>query len=120
MDYSAGFVPYLVKAMHAARGTIGTDVMIGDRSRYLETLEILSLIAMVMKMIQDLHPTVATDAVMAQRLNISLDTGPAGARDWLGWVYLQIQPELLARYGATEADSVAVLQAKIDAYNLGA
>lgn len=119
MDFSAQIVPYLVKAMHGARDTIGTDIMIGDRSRYLEILEILALIAVVMKGIQDLHPDAATDAEWARRLNLALDTGPAGARDWPGWVYLQIQPEDLARYGATEADSVPVLQAKIDAFNLG-
>lgn len=118
MDWSSGFVPYLVKAMHSARNDIGTDVMGSDHAQYLELLEILALIAMVMKAVQDLHPTVALDSVWAQRLAISIDTGPGGDRSgWPGWVVLQVPPEQLAQYGATEADSVAQLQAKIDAYN---
>lgn len=120
MNWSAEFVPYLVKAMHAARDDIGTDIMAGDHSQYLQFLEILSLIAMVMKAVQDLHPTVATDAVWSQRLGVSIDTGPNGDRSgWPGWVMLQVPPERLARYGGTLTDSVPVLQAKIDAYNLG-
>jgi hypothetical protein len=117
MDYSAGFVTYLVKAMHNARTDIGTDIMAGDHSQYLQFLELLAIDAMLMKAIQDLHPDAATDAAWAQRLNISLDTGPNGARNWPGWVVLQVPPERLAKYGATEADSVPVLQAKIDAWN---
>jgi hypothetical protein len=118
VQFSSGFVPYLVKAMHAARDDIGTDIMGTDHSRYLQYLEIFSLIAMVMKAVQDLAPTQATDAVWAQRLSISIDTGPGGDRSgWPGWIILQVPPEQLSQYGATETDSPAVLQAKIDAYN---
>jgi hypothetical protein len=120
MDYSAGYLPYLLKAMHNAAGLTGTDIMGADRGRYLQHLELLTLIAMLMKVIQDLHPTVATDAAWLQRLNASLDTGPGGAKDWPGWIVLEIPPEQLAMYGATETDSPAALQAKLDAFNSGA
>jgi hypothetical protein len=120
VDYSAGYVPYLVKALHNARDMIGTDIMGADHYRYLQFLEMITLIAMVMKVIQDLHPGVATDAAWQQRLNASLDTGPGGDRSgWPGWVILQVPPEQLAMYGATEADSAGVLRAKIDAFNAG-
>lgn len=119
MDYSAGYVPYLVKAMHSAAPTVGTDIMSSDRGTYLMMLELLAIQAMVMKVVQDLVPGTVTDAFWSARLGISLDTGPGGAQDWPGWVVLQVPPERLARYGATEADSVGVLQAKIDAYNAG-
>lgn len=120
MDYSSGYVPYLVKALHNARDLIGTDIMGTDHYRYLQFLEMVTLIAMVMKAVQDLHPGVATDAAWQQRLSISLDTGPGGDRSgWPGWVVLQVPPERLADYGATEADSIASLQAKIDAFNAG-
>jgi hypothetical protein len=116
-DYSAQYVPALLKAMHNARFTVGTGVMGTERSRYLQILEMLTLFGMLLKIIQDIHPDVATDAAFTQRLNISLDTGPNGAKDWPGWVMLQIPPEDLPSYGATETDSPAVLQAKINAYN---
>lgn len=116
-DYSALFVPPLLKAMHNSRTVVGTGVLGTERSRYLQILELLALISMVLKVIQDLHPDLATDAAFAQRLGLALDTGPGGAKDWPGWVMLQIPPEDLAMYGATETDSPAVLKAKIDAYN---
>lgn len=117
-DYSAQFVPPLVKAMHNAAGLVGTDVLYSERSQYLAILEILSIQAMTLKLIQDLAPQV-TDAILADRLNAALDTGPNGAKDWPGWVMLQVPPESLAQYGATEADSPQVLQQKIDAHNGG-
>jgi hypothetical protein len=116
--FSSEFVPPLLKAMHGASGTVGTDPLGSERSRYLQLVEVLVLVAMVLKIIQDLHPTVVTDAVLNQRLAIALDTGPGGDRSgWPGWILLQVAPELLAQYGATEADSAQVLQQKIDAYN---
>lgn len=120
MDWSAGFVPFLLKGMHDVRQDVGTSPLSIDRTQYMVVLEVLSLVGMVMKAVQDLHPAVATDAVWAQRLAVAIDTGPGGDRSgWPGWVFLQIPPEQLARYGATEADSIGVLQAKIAAYNAG-
>lgn len=120
MDWSAGYVPYLLKAMHNVRQDVGTSPMSLDRTQFMVLLEVLSMIGMVMKAMQDLHPAVATDAAFSQRLGIAIDTGPAGDRSgWPGWVVLQVAPEKLALYGATEADSVAVLQQKINAYNAG-
>lgn len=116
-DWSAQYVPTLLKTMHDARDQIGTDVMGEERFRYMHTVAMLTLISMVLKIIQDLHPGVATDDAFLQRLLISLDTGPNGARNWPGWVMLQVTPETLPMYGANEQDSPAVLQAKIDAYN---
>jgi hypothetical protein len=117
MDYSAHYVPYLVKAMHDASHDVGFDVMYSDRGQYLEMLELLALSATIMKVISDVAPQV-TDGVWAQRLAIALDTGPGGDRSgWPGWVVLQVPPEHLARYGAAETDDVSTLQAKIAAYN---
>ena len=65
MNYSAGFVPYLLKAQHAIAADLGVDIMTADLSTYRINLTQLSLVAMVMKAIQDLHPTIATDAVMS-------------------------------------------------------
>lgn len=120
MDWSAGFVPYLLKAMHSVRADVGSSPMSVDRTQYMVLLETLSLISMVMKAVQDLAPTVATDAEWSRRLGIAIDTGPNSDRSgWPGWVFLQIPPDRLALYGATEADSPAVLQQKINAYNAG-
>jgi hypothetical protein len=117
MDYSAGFVPSMLKAMHDARDVVGTDVMVGDPSRYREIVQTLALFGVVAKAIQDLHPDKATDAEWASRLSRALDTGPNGDKGgWPGWVVLQVPPTLLARYGGTLTDSVPVLQAKIDAW----
>lgn len=117
-DYSAQFVPPLLKAMHNAAGTVGTDPLGTEQSRYLQLVEVLALIAMTLKIIQDLHPAAVTDAVLNQRLAAALDTGPGGDRSgWPGWVLLQIPPELLPQYGATEADTAPILKQKIDAYN---
>jgi hypothetical protein len=116
-SYSAEFVPPLLKAMHNARELVGTDPLGTERSRYLQIVKTLVLVAMILKIIQDLHPGVVTDAVLAQRLAIALDTGPGGDKSgWPGWVLLQVAPEDLAQYGATEADNLATLQAKIAAY----
>lgn len=121
--YSAQFVPYLLKAQQSdvVSEAMGTNVMGTDRQTYAVNLELLTLIAMVMKAVQDLVPGTATDAWWQQRLNAALDTGPGGDRSgWPGWVILQIRPEDLARYGATEADSIAALREKIAAYRAAA
>lgn len=121
-DYSAQMVPTLLKALRstAVVQALGTDVMGGSKETYNVVIEQLCLVAMVMKAIQDLHPTVATDAAWLARLNSALDTGPAGDQSgWPGWVVLQVAPENLAMYGATEADSVASLRTKIETYNAG-
>lgn len=118
--WSAQYVPPLLKAEHSIAELLGTDVMSGSAELYNLNLLNLSLIGMVMKAIQDLVPTTATDAWWQARLNIAIDTGPAGDRSgWAGWVLAQIAPEDLAIYGATEADSLSVLQAKIAAHNGG-
>jgi hypothetical protein len=119
VDYSAGYVPFLLKAMHNIRTDVGTSPLLVDRTQYMVVLELLSLTSMVMKVVQDLVPATVTDALWQARLGIAIDTGPAGARDWPGWVLLQVAPEKLALYGATESDSAAVLQQKINAYNAG-
>jgi hypothetical protein len=118
--WSSQFVPPLLKGQHSVRDDLGTDVMSGNVEVYNVNLTTLALISMVMKAIQDIAPAVATDAFWQARLNIAVDTGPNGDRSgWPGWVLAQIAPEDLAIYGATEADSLAVLQAKIAAYNAG-
>jgi hypothetical protein len=118
--YSSQFVPTLLKAMHQSADLVGTDPMGTERSRYLQLVEVLALIAMTLKIIQDLHPTAVTDAALLDRLNACLDTGPGGDKSgWPGWILLQIPPQDLAMYGATETDSAAALQAKMDAYNSG-
>lgn len=114
--WSAQFVPPLLKGQHSIRNELGTDVMSGGREIYNTNLTVLALFGMVMKAIQDIAPAVATDAFWQARLNVAIDTGPGGDRSgWPGWVLLQIAPEDLAVYGATEADSLATLQAKINA-----
>jgi hypothetical protein len=118
--YSAQMVPTMLRAQHSVADLLGTDVMGSNASAYNTNLETLALIAMVMKAVQDIAPTVATDAFWQSRLNLAIDTGPAGDRSgWPGWVLLQVAPERLADYGATLTDSAAVLQAKINAYNAG-
>lgn len=117
---SAQFVPALLKGEHAIAQDLGTDVMLSQGSQYNINLETLCLIAMVMKAVQDLSPSVATDAFWQDRLNKAIDTGPGGDRSgWPGWILLQVPPENLPLYGGTEGDSVSVLQAKIAAYNAG-
>lgn len=119
MDYSAKYAPPLLAAEHSIAVDLGVDVMAVGPELYRINLLTLSLIGMVMKVISDVAPAV-TDTVWQQRLAIAVDTGPGGDRSgWPGWVLLQITPELLAQYGATTADSVASLQAKIAAYNGG-
>lgn len=120
--WSAQMVPSMLQAQHSPDITaaLGTDIMGSDRGAYNTNLTTLALIAMVLKMLQDLNPTVVTDAVILQRLGIAIDTGPGGDRTgWPGWVLLGVAPERLAQYGATTADSAASLQTKIDAYNAG-
>lgn len=120
--YASQFVPYLLRAQHSRTvvESLGTDIMSTTKETYNDNLTILVLISMLMKIIQDLHPTVATDAAFLDRLNHALDTGPSGDQSgWLGWVVLQIKPEDLAIYGGLETDTIAVLQAKIDAHNAG-
>ena len=111
-------VAALLKAQHSIATDLGTDVMTVDRETYNVLLLNLTLIAMGLKIQQDLNPAVVTDTALLGRLNTAVDTGPNGDRSgWPGWVLLQVPPEQLARYGATEADTVPQLQAKIDAYN---
>lgn len=120
-DWSASFVPYLLEGQHshAVTDNLGTDIMgTADKELYNVNLTLLMLISMVMKVVQDLAPDLVTDALLAHRLAIALDTGPNGDRSgWPGWVVLQVKPEDLAIYGATITDSVDALRAKIDAYN---
>lgn len=121
MDYSSGYVPYLMQAQHspAVCAGLGTDVMGSPKELYNVNLELLMLLSMVMKVISDVAPQV-TDQVWADRLAHAMDTGPGGDRSgWPGWVVLQVTPEMLATYGATMADSVDVLRQKIAAYNAG-
>lgn len=114
-NWSAAFVPSLLKGQHNVRHDLGTDILSSNRELYNANLTTLALIGMLMKVIQDVAPQV-TDAVWQQRLAVAIDTGPGGDRSgWPGWVLLQVPPEDLARYGATEADSVEVLRAKIAA-----
>lgn len=111
------FVGPLLKAMHSVADDLGTDVMHSGKGPYNVTLELLALLAMTLKIIQDLAPTTVTDAYLQQRLNVAIDTGPGGDRSgWPGWILLQIAPEKLAQLGATETDTVPVLQAKLDAW----
>jgi hypothetical protein len=119
-DWSAQYVPALIKAMHNSAPILGTDPLGAPRAQYLVMLELLAVNAMTLKIIQDLHPDLATDSEFQHRLDIALDTGADGDKSgWPGWVLLQVPPEMLAQYGATEADSADVLQAKMDAYNNG-
>lgn len=114
------FVGPMLAAQHSTRDDLGTDIMAADRQTYAVNLQVLSLVAMVVKILQDLHPDVVTDAALVDRLVTAIDTGPNGDRSgWPGWILLQVPPGRLARYGATEADSATVLQQKIDAYNAG-
>lgn len=118
-DWSANFVPELLKAQHSQDVTnaLGTDIMGAGRELYNVNLTLLLVVSMVLKVVQDLAPGVVTDAALIQRLAIALDTGLSGDRSgWPGWVLLQVPPESLAQYGATESDSVGVLRAKIAAY----
>lgn len=118
--WSAQIVPSLLNAQHSPDVTtaLGTDIMGSDKATYNVNLELLVLLSMTLKIIQDLAPATVTDAFLQQRLAIALDTGASGDRSgWPGWVLLQIKPEDLAQYGATMTDSPATLQAKIDAYH---
>lgn len=120
--WSSQNVPHMLQAQHSSVVTdgLGTDIMGAERSQYNVNLVTLSLIAMVMKAVQDIVPEVATDQFWLDRLNTAVDTGAGGDRSgWPGWVLLQVKPEDLAKYGATTADSVPALQAKINAYNAG-
>lgn len=114
------FVGPMLKAQHAVRNDLGSDVMTADKQTYNINLELLALVAMVLKCVQDAVPGTFTDANLQQRLDTAIDTGPNGDRSgWPGWIVLQVPPEDLGKYGATEADSVPSLQAKIDAYRAG-
>lgn len=114
------FVAPMLKAQHNLRYTMGTDVVTADKQTYNVNLQILSLIAMVLKCLQDAVPLMFTDANLQQRLNEAIDTGANGDRSgWPGWIVLQVPPEDLAKYGATEADLIPQLQAKIDAWIAG-
>lgn len=120
--YPAQFVPPMLKAQHSQiiREALGTDIMMTSRELYNINLTLLSLIAMTLKIIQDLHPTVVTDAALLDRLAHAIDTGPGGdTSGWAGWILLQIKPEDLGIYGGLETDTLAQLQAKIDAHNAG-
>ena len=120
-DFPYQLVGPMLQGMHNIRDDIGTDALRCDRQTYNITIEVLVLIGMVIKAIQDIAPTVATDAFWQARLNTAIDTGPGGDRSaWPGWILLQVPPEDLAKYGATLTDTVPALQAKIDAYNAAA
>lgn len=120
VTWSAQFVSPLLKGQHSVRNDLGTDVMSGSRDLYNQNLTTLALIGMVMKAVQDIAPAVATDAFWQARLAVAIDTGSGGDRSgWPGWVLAQISPEDLAVYGATEADSLATLRAKIAATSGG-
>jgi hypothetical protein len=113
---SADFVPYLLNAQRSQviRDALGTDIMGSEKALYNVNLINLSLISMVMKVVQDLHPTVATDAAWQTRLNSAVDmTG-----GWPGWILGQIRTEDLATYGATTSDTLEQLQQKIRDYDL--
>jgi hypothetical protein len=112
---SADFVPYMLNAQRTVvRDGLGTDIMGSEKALYNTNLATLSLIAMVMKVVQDLHPTVATDAAWQTRLAAAIDmTG-----GWPGWILGQIRPEDLAMYGASLTDTLEVLQQKIRDYDL--
>lgn len=114
-SYSSEFVGPMIKAMHSISPQLGTDIMWANKELYNVVLELLCLHAMTLKILQDLHPSVVTDVALQTRLNNAIATDPNGP-GWLGWIMLQIPPESLAQYGATEADSIATLQAKIAAY----
>jgi hypothetical protein len=119
-DYAAQMVPTLLKALRSPTvvQALGTDIMGSTKEFYNIAVEQLCLVAMLMKVVQDLVPATVTDAFLLDRLAHALDTGPGGDMSgWPGWVVLQVAPENLAQYGATEADSVASLRAKIAAYN---
>lgn len=114
------FVGAMLKAQHSIRNTIGTDVLSADKQTYNVNLQLLALLAMTLKILQDLRPDIVTDAALQQRLIEAIDTGPNGDKSgWPGWIVLQVAPDDLDRYGATEADDVPTLRAKIDAYNAG-
>lgn len=117
--WSSQFVPPLLRGQHNIRDDIGTDIMMTSVSQYRINLEILCLIGMVMKMVQNVAPLVATDAAWQSLLNTAIDTGPNGDRSgWPGWILLQVLPGDLGRYGGTLTDTVPQLQAKIDAWHL--
>jgi hypothetical protein len=119
--YASQIVPYLLKGQHspAVVSGLGSDIMGSSKEVYNVNLELLMLIAMVMQGVQALLPG-ATDAFWLDRINHALDTGPGGdISGWLGWIILQVAPENLAQYGATEADTVASLRTKIETYNAG-
>lgn len=108
---SSEFVPPILGGMHAIRDLIGTDIMMVSSELYDITVLNITLHAMTLKILQDLHPDVVTDAALSDRLSASI------AGFWPGWVLLQVRPSDLAMYGATDTDSAEVLKAKIDAYN---
>lgn len=112
------YIGPIIKAMESLKYDLGSDIMSGNRELYCAVLELVALHAMTLKIIQDLHPGVVTDEVLGQRLATAVDTGPDGDRSgWPGWLVLGVSPSLLPQYGATESDSVPVLQQKIYDYN---
>lgn len=115
------FIPTIMKALESLKADLGTDIMGANKELYNAVLMLVSLQAMTLKIIQDLNPLVVTDAALQQRLNTAIDTSatPGDRSGWAGWLVLQISPSALATYGATEADSVAVLRQKIADYNAG-
>lgn len=118
MAFSARLVPSMLLGQHSVSDALGTDVMFVGREQYNLNLETLALVAMVLQIIQDLAPTVVTDDLLQQRLNLALDTGPNGDRSgWPGWALMQIRPEDLMMYGANLTDDLPTLEAKVAAYN---
>lgn len=120
--YASQIVPFLLAAQRSSPvvDTLGTDIAGSSKETYNVNLELLCLIAMILKIMQDLHPTVVTDAALLARLSSALDTGPGGDMSgWPGYIVLQVPKEKLSIYGGLETDSVSVLLAKIQAHNDG-
>lgn len=112
------FVPFLMKYLHGLRYDLGTDVMLADPQTYNVALMQCTLHAMTLKILQDLHPDLVTDAALLDRLLTVIDTGPNGDRSgWPGWLLLPVPPEMLAQYGADESTDPGTLRQLIQDYN---
>src|SRR5690349_23408975 len=72
--WSSQFVPPLLKGQHAISDQLGTDVMSTSGELYNINLTTLALIGMVMKAVQDIVPTTATDAWWQDRKSTRLNS----------------------------------------------